>query len=160
MKLSRDRQREILEELAEVYPRFATDVVRPEFEEDDLTNIWYLREHELIEGSLNFSLSGAFIFQGAKITAKGIDFLADDGWIAAILGTVTVRLLADTVRELLLAKVEKSALTIPEKAKLRKHLETMSNEALKSVTKTLVEQGLQKIPDLIQLIQVAAQSVA
>ena len=160
MKLSRDRQREILEELAKVYPRFTTDVVRPDFEEDDLTNIWYLREHELIAGSLDFSLSGAFIFQGAKITAKGIDFLADDGGLAAILGTVTVRLHADTVRELLLAKVEKSALIAPEKAKLRKHLETMSNEALKSVTKTLVEQGLQKIPDLIQLIQVAAQSVA
>ena len=153
MKLSRPRQLEVLKALGLAYPRYTIDVVRKDHEEEDLANVWYLREHELVDAELIFSLSGAYIFQGAKITAKGIDFLADDGGLSAILGAVTVKLHADTIRELLISKVEQAFLPPAEKNRIRKHIETMSGEALKTMTKSLVEKGLERMPDLIQFVQ-------
>lgn len=152
MRLDRERQREILEALAEVYPSYITQFVDSENERADLEIIWYLREHELVEASLVFSVSGSMIFQGARITAKGMDFLADDGGLSAILGTVTVKLHADTIRELILSRVEASASSESEKSWVRTTIESMSSEGLKTLTRTLVQKGLDRTPDLIALL--------
>lgn len=110
MRLDRARQRQVLEALASCYPSYGNDFFAVGEESNEVANLWYLREHELIEASLDQTLGGSFIFSGARITAKGLDFLADDGGLSAILGTVTVKLHADTIRELLIAKIEHSTL--------------------------------------------------
>jgi hypothetical protein len=153
MNLDRIRQREILEHLSAVYPRQSVDFVRSDFEEEDIVNVWYLREHGLVTAALELSLGGSFLFEGACITARGMDFLADDGGLSAILGTVVVKVHAESMRELLLSKVSESDLPPEDKARLSKRLETVSTETLKTVTKTLVDRGLQKIPDLLSLVQ-------
>ncbi|TCZ80373.1 hypothetical protein [Lysobacter sp. N42] len=153
MKLCRDRQREILQILAERYPDLSGDVVREDAKEFDCANLLYLQEHGLVQSGVNRSLSGAYIFQGAAITARGLDFLADDGGLSAILGTVTVKLHTDTLKDLLRFRIEASSLPTEQKSWLRKKVDTLTDESLKAVAKSLVQQGLDNVPDLYRWLQ-------
>lgn len=149
MHIDRTRQREMLSLLVGCYPLYSIAILSEDNKENDLAQLWYLREHGLIEGALDLSITGAYIFQGVRITAKGLDFLEDDGGLSALLGVVNVKLHVDTIRDLLLSKVENSSLPTPEKTWLKKQVESMSGEALKLITKSLVEEGLQRMPDLM-----------
>lgn len=158
MKLDRSKQLEILNTLAEVYPRYAKGFSFGELSEDDLANLWYLKEQGLVEGGIDMSISQAFIFQSAKITAKGMDFLADDGGLSAVLGTVTVRLHADTIKELLLSKVAASTAPVEKKTWLKKQLEVASTETIKKIISALLDEGVKHAPDIIHLVAQAARS--
>ena len=160
MQLDRARQLSMLQALATVYPRYTADLGTGKPDEEDLANLWYLKEQGLVEGPLEMSLSQSFIFQGAKVTAKGIDFLADDGGISAILGTVTVKLHADTIKELLLSRVESSGASPEKKSWLKKQLETASNETIKRIVSAVLDEGVKHAPDLIRLVEQAAKRVA
>lgn len=159
MKLDRDLQRKILEGLRDEYPlpdhRKLFAGIQDGSDEDQrvVANLVYLEEHGLIHSGITFSLSNAPMYSGARITAAGMDFLADDGGLTAILGTVTVKLHADTIRELMLAKVDSSSLPAPEKSKIKKAISALSNEALKEVTKKLVAAGLENIPDAVGFVR-------
>lgn len=52
------------------------------------------------------------------LTAKGLDFIADDGGLGAILGDVTVRLHGDALRDLLISRVQSSGEDETVKAKV------------------------------------------
>ncbi len=80
---------------------------------------------------------------GGEITAKGIDFLENDGGLSAILDTLTVKLHADTIRDLIDAKIVESK-SIPEQEKpaLREALKGMKEEGLKQLTTRLISYGL------------------
>ena len=145
----------MLNALAAVYPRHTTQIVNGEATEEDLANLWYLREQGLVEGALEISIGQAYIFQGAKITVKGLDFLADDGGIGAILGTVTVRLHADSIRELLLARIESSSAPAEKKSWLKKQIETASSETIKKIIDSLLDQGVKRAPELLQWVEQA-----
>lgn len=159
MNLERSKQLTMLKALAEVYPRYTIDIVEVEASEDDLANLWYLKEQGLIEGALDMSTTGAYIFEGAKITAKGLDFLADDGGISAILGTVTVRLHADSIKELLLTKVESSSASTEKKTWLKKQIETASGETIKKIVGSLIDQGVKYGPDFLQWAEKSFQTI-
>ncbi|WP_038485377.1 hypothetical protein [Collimonas arenae] len=154
MKIDRAFQNELLENLAAAYP----DKLRKIFihgepkidDEKKIANLLYLEEHGLVDAGLTQGLNGDYGHAGSKITAKGIDFLADDGGLSAILGTVTVKIHADTIKELLAAKIDASSLPKEEKSKFKKHLDTISTESLKVLTKSLLEQGLASVPNLMQ----------
>jgi hypothetical protein len=93
MKLSRELQRQILERLADAYPDEIFEVAL-EFPEVDrfsvFYNLQYLSEHALVNSGVRKSQSGDTEDQwyelGTKITAVGLDFLADDGGLGAIFG--------------------------------------------------------------------------
>ena len=159
MHLDRTKQLAILNALAAVYPRYTTGVVEGTPTEEDLANLWYLKEQCLIEGPLDMSLSQSYVFQGAKITAKGLDFLADDGGITAILGTVTVRIHADSIKELLLARVESSAAPTEKKSWLKKQIQVASGETIKKLVNSLFDQGLKHAPDAVRWIEQAFEKV-
>lgn len=158
MKLDRSKQLNMLQALANVYPRYTSDIGSGDITEDDLTNLWYLKEQGLVEGGLEMSTTDAFLFDGVKITAKGLDFLEGDGGISAILGTLTVRLHADSIKALLMSRVD--LLTVPPEKKswLKKQLETASNETIKKIVGTLVDEGVKRVPDLMSLIEQATKS--
>lgn len=118
----------------------------PEAEKNVLANLLYLEEHGLIEAGLQQSLDGKYSSYGTKITAKGLDFLEDDGGLSAILGTVTIRMHADSIKALLLAKIDASVLPAEEKSRLKKHLDALTGEAWKQAGKYLMEQGLNHLP--------------
>lgn len=154
--LDRNRQKQILEALAACYPNNSTDVIDVQ-SSADLANLCYLKEHELVKASLRPTLGGTLMFQGAQITAKGMDFLADDGGLSAILGAITIKLHADSIKELLNLRI--ASLDIPAEKRnwLQDQVNSLSGETLKVITKSLVEQGLNHIPDLFSWAQAIMQ---
>jgi hypothetical protein len=160
MQLDRSKQLAMLQALAAVYPRYTGDLGVDLVTENELANLWYLKEQGLVEGGLDMSISQSFIFQETKITAKGLDFLADDGGMSAILGTITVRLHADTIKDLLLARIDASNASPEKKSWIRKQLDLASTETIKKIVGSVVDEGIKRAPDLIQLVERVTQNAA
>ena len=89
-------QRQIFETLRTAYPK-RVDTRSMTFSDTVGENLAYLEEHGLVDAKW----AGNFAVANAKITARGIDFLSDDGGLSTILDTVTVKLHSDTIKELL-----------------------------------------------------------
>ncbi|UVK45701.1 hypothetical protein BPNPMPFG_001261 [Mesorhizobium sp. AR07] len=82
----------------------------------------------------------------ASITAKGLDFIADDGGLGAILGVVTVRLHGDTLRELLISRVESSDEDDTVKQKVVAKLKDIPGEALGALVTKALDASLASLP--------------
>ncbi len=150
--IDRELQRKVLEELREAYPGTVTDF-RAATEGALAANLAYLKEHGLAGARIFRTSEGLLDVVDAWITARGIDFLEDDGGLSAILGTVTVRLHADTIRDLLAAKVEEADIPAEEKSLIRKHLASLPEAALKAATTRLIETGLSSMPNAVQWLR-------
>ena len=156
-KLDRALQRRLLEQIAEAYP----SSVRPEdlgFQQSDpawVQNLTYLEEHKLVTNKGQVLLSGPPCVLLSKITAQGIDFLADDGGLQALLNVVTVRLDGESLKMLLSQRLEASALPTQEKSRLRALLQKAGEEGLKKATTLLVEAAVKHAPDVGRLVQEA-----
>ena len=161
--LDRNLQREFLSELYKVYPdnitydyyinaaiAQTTGVI--EAEEDALfvlkqsANLQYLAEHGLVVFG-----DKTFITATVKITAKGIDFLMDDGGLSAILGVVTVKLHSDTIQALLNTKIDQADIPPEEKSKLKVILSKMGDVALAKLTEKAIDAVTS--PQIINLLQ-------
>lgn len=148
--LDREFQRELLNDLKQLYPRSA-DLQRSYGEQDDnrlLVNLWYLNEHGLIDLNATRLASGGIKLHNAKITASGMDFIADDGGLSAILGVVTVKLHEDTLKALLVEKIQKSDAPQSVKDKLIERLKSIPSEALGKLTQRALDAGLDHVQDL------------
>jgi len=84
---------------------------------------------------------------------KGLDFLKDDGGLSAILGVVTVRFEADTIRTILQLKVDQSDLSPVDKQKLRGALQELPAENIKHLSTKIVDAGWDNLGSLMSLIQ-------
>jgi len=153
MILARDRQREILQALADAYPDHTKSFLNQSKQITDFANLSYLEEHGLLHAGITRTLDGGYVFGGARITAKELDFLEDDGGLSAILGTVVVKLHSDTIRELLEARISHSDLPNDKKSWLRDQVQNLSSETLSTITRELVNRGIESIPDLYKWIR-------
>jgi hypothetical protein len=153
--LNRDLQRRLLTGLADAYP----GIVEPSSlgleagHRDWVVNISYLAEHNLVEAHTSDLIGATPVVLFAKATARGMDFLLDDGGLSAILGMVTVRFEAETLKALIGAHVDASALPEPEKSRIKTWLMAAGSEALKETTKRLVAAALEHAPEAFQLLQ-------
>ena len=153
MILDRTVQRQLLETLAAAYP------VQVEIEPLGLdnaiasANLRYLEEHGLVTNMECDVLGAPYQILVSSITARGMDFLADDGGLSAILGVTVVKLHADTLRELIASKIAASTLPPGEKKRLVEALRSLPAEALKHLTKRLLDAALDHVPDAILLLQ-------
>lgn len=144
--LDRNLQHEILKELNNIYPDSktyeywidaaiaqVTGVIETVGEAElyiakRSANLRYLAEHGLVVcNDKNLSAT-------VKITAKGIDFLTDDGGLSAILGVVTVKLHNDTIQALIAAKIDQAEISDSEKSWLKKELGKIKDTALSTLT--------------------------
>lgn len=152
--LNRDFQLKLLKQLANYYPH--AHVGRwQELNEDEATvkvNMFYLREHQLLEtdAQIQPEFGGMFVYHSSKITHKGLDFLADDGGLSAILGVQVVKLHDDTIRELIAQRIMQSDLAPPDKHKLLDALRELPGESIKHMTMKLIDAGLDKGPSVVQ----------
>ncbi|KFG94396.1 hypothetical protein GQ56_0126425 [Burkholderia paludis] len=158
MHLDRDYQRELLTMLAESYPR--SHDIRQLFStmDDDAmqryaANLVYLEEHGLADSAIKYGLDGHMSSGLPRITAKGMDFLADDGGLSAILGVVTVKLHEDTLKELIGQRIAESDLPTPEKSRLLDQLKSLPGEAIKHLTLKLVDAGLSNWPMALNALE-------
>lgn len=117
----------------------------------------YLHEHGLVTGEL-VRLQPHIRPGQQTITAKGLDFLADDGGLSAILGVVTVKLHEDTVRQLISQKIEDSSLPEEEKRPLLQAVRELPGEAIKHLTTRLLDLGMDNLPGAVSLIRTVLQS--
>lgn len=151
--LDRKFQRELLTKLAETYPlRFDHRDLCRSMDDDAqhkyAANLMYLEEHGLAESGVNVGLNGDYTLAQPKITAKGLDFLADDGGLSAILSVVTVRFEQEQLRSIIEAKISTSNLAPEEKGQLLTALRSLPAEATKHLTIKLLDQGLSLLPDV------------
>ena len=119
-------------------------------------NLVYLEEHGLADSSITYGVDGHMSSGLPRITAKGMDFLADDGGLSAILGVVTVKLHEDTLKELIGQRIAESDLPTPEKSRLLDQLKSLPGEAIKHLTLKLVDAGLSNWPAALQAIETFA----
>jgi hypothetical protein len=158
MRLDRAYQRELLEKLATVYPEVLDNrsMLGSRGSEEGArytANIAYLEQHGLVAVQTTGESSKLKHWGLPCITARGMDFLADDGGLSAILGTVTVKLHEDTLKELIGQKVSESDLPAPEKNRLLDQLKSLPGDAIKHLTLKLVDAGLANWPTALQAIE-------
>lgn len=153
--LSRDLQLTLLNEYAKIYPSYG----RPNPQIDGFTdqqvqaNLFYLSEHGLFHAKWDHMLNGSAVSGNIRLSAKGMDFLQDDGGLGAILGVVTVKLHDDTIRALLIDKVEKSDAAPSTKAHLIAAIKSLPAEGLKSLAQKAMDAGIEHLPSAIQPLQ-------
>ncbi|MRW85392.1 hypothetical protein GJ698_15000 [Pseudoduganella sp. FT26W] len=152
MKLDRALQKQLLTKLSESYPEEVNGDDLG-FEPEITANLFYLREHGLISGQTPNFIGREMFFISATITANGMDFLADDGGLTAILGVVTIKLHEDTLLRLIEARVESSDLAPEEKNGLMKSIRELPGDAIKHLTEKLIDAGLENWPAALPLIQ-------
>ena len=155
-KLDRALQRKLLQQLADVYPGMcqASDLGYTADDAGWNVNLHYLSEHGLVEAHTSKTISSlAPMVVLAKATARGLDFLQDDGGLGAILNVTTVRFEAETLRALIDARIDASDAKPEEKSAIKKKLGEMGSEALKELTKKLIEVGFKHGSDALQIVQ-------
>ncbi|UXH41255.1 MULTISPECIES: hypothetical protein [Pseudomonas] len=160
--LNRDVQHRILNMLSEAYP---TPVADPSEElgldaKTGSQNLYYLAELGLITVSKDREIGPAYPTPAiATITAKGLDFLAGDGGLGAILGTVTIKIHQDSIRQILEAKIQESDLPEQEKSGILKTLRELPSEAMSHLTTKLLDLGMDNLPAAAELIRKGLQSL-
>ena len=150
MPINRDTQRRLLELLAPQFDHFV-DLQHEDrlgFERADMDfQLAYLEEHGLVECK-RAGMDRIIIM--ARITAKGLDFLEEDGGLSAILGVVTIRLHDDTIKELIAQKILESDLAQPDKRRYLDALRELPAETTKHVVLKLVDMGLAAGPKAME----------
>jgi hypothetical protein len=149
--LDRARQLQLLLELRDAYPHLVFYTAGgDEAGRRESVNLHYLLEHGLIDGKVQFSGTGDKSARWqVRITHKGLDFLADDGGLGAILGVVTVKLHDDTIRDLMIARVDADATKDQTaKAKLKDMIRGLPAEALSIIVRKAMETGLTHVGDI------------
>ena len=163
MILDRKLQLNLLEKIAECYPFEWDDYERSVGSEDYLKiaiNLHYLKGHGLLEakttklvGDLSDDEDRSILIMSPIITEKGLDFLADDGGLSAILGIVTIKFEAEQLKILLESKIMAADLPPADKHKLIDGLRSLSSESIKHLTTKIVDLGWDNLPTLIRIIQ-------
>lgn len=164
MSLDRDLQRKILERLSAAYPQCLSG---EEYDEQaDAVgekildaNLYYLSQHGLIEDCIRFSADGQTMvnMNYLKCTARGMDFLADDGGLGSILDTVTIKLHEETLRQLIEAKIHAADLPEEKKNGILKALREAPAETTKQLITKLVDLGMENVPKALPLLQTLLQ---
>ncbi|MDH2022922.1 hypothetical protein N5J29_09150 [Stenotrophomonas sp. GD03680] len=154
-RLDRQAQKRVLERLAEDYPQDVVAYVLYEhIEIQDLDlNVAYLADHGLIEAEYTGPREMGNSLTRARLTHKGLDFLAEDGGLGAILGVMTVKLHEDTLKAIIESKVLASDLPEPEKKRFLDHLRELPGEATKHLVLKLLDAGMDNWHRALPLLQ-------
>ncbi|ENV03451.1 MULTISPECIES: hypothetical protein [Acinetobacter] len=164
MILDRNLQLELLTKMSSAYPNFYDfnkEYNHGTTEYDTaVANLYYLMQHKLVESdsviaSASIGDKGIkkFQFGSSTINQNGMDFLADDGGLSAILGVVTVKFEAVQLKAILESKIMAADLLPADKHKLIDGLRALSSESIKHLTTKIVDLGWDNLGTLIRIIQ-------
>ena len=161
MLLDREMQLAILTELSEVYPapidmsekyEYGTDVYRK-----FVANLAYLEAHRLISERSVLMPRTIGDYDGqpylSSITHIGMDFLADDGGLSAILGVVTIKFEAEQFRIILESMILSSSLPTERKQTMIDTLRELPAESIRHLTTRIVDVGWDNLDSLMTIIQ-------
>lgn len=158
MILDRTYQLELLTQLSECYPSPLYSVeTDTEMNADEkhryVANMCYLEEHGLVDSGIHKSVDNIYSLSEATITAKGMDFLLDDGGLSAILGTVTIKIHDDTLKQIIMLRIENSELEQQDKNRWSAALQSLPAETTKHLTMKLLDLGLTRAPEALHVIE-------
>lgn len=163
MILDRAFQLEIMTKMAKVYPGGYNFWADPDYQNKEIqtklyTNLYYLQSHSLLEPkSIHYTVSldgiGSWTLGNVRLNHRGMDFLADDGGLSAILGTVTVKFESEQLKAILTAKIMSSDLSPERKTTLIDAIKELPAEGLKYLTMKIIDAGWEKSDSLMSLIQ-------
>lgn len=153
METNRSLQRALLEQLGECYPKsMHAELYMHRNEKEVVRELLYLAEHGLVACKKTAVLSGEVMVSPVTITARGIDFLADDGGLSAILGVVTIKLHEDSLKALIEKKIESAGLPEPEKRLWLDALKAMPAEVAKQLAVRLMDAGISHGPNIMHTV--------
>ncbi|OLU16840.1 hypothetical protein BVH01_09715 [Pseudomonas sp. PA1(2017)] len=118
MRIDRSVQRAVLERLATAYPRQVDFNGLADIFDENEDMAWcckYLHEHGLVRAKITDYMDGIQAVLFAQITAKGLDFLEDDGGLSAILGVVTIKFHEDAIRQMIETRILQADLPEPDR---------------------------------------------
>jgi hypothetical protein len=143
MKLNRKLQKDILVALSEVYPDSLLVSALPGFSHNRefMGNLFYLQEHGIIDGGDIREPGHCRSMVDAQITKAGLDFLANDGGLRAILGYQSVTLDASALLDTLLALLYESGLEDEKRSAGEIRLNNMNGDALADLVVELLQGG-------------------
>lgn len=148
--LDREYQRNLLFQLAQHYPEPCVGLIQESggFHTVESVNLHYLAELGLvrIEGVIDL-LGRKHFKEGPEliyITARGWDFISDDGGLTAILGVVTVKLHSETLSALEGKILASEELPPEEKTRLLDRLRSLPEEGAKTLVQEMVKAGLSR----------------
>lgn len=145
--MDRSLQREILCELRDTFPE-TLDYRHLERENrhDKIAALAYLEGHHLVDVDWSREIGSKLKKPlWAKITVQGLDFIADDGGLSTILNVVTVQLHEDTIRQLLLDKIDAAPITPEEHSSLQQAIRSLPGKALGKLTGKLLDAGADRL---------------
>lgn len=161
MLLNREMQRALLSDLADVYPSalygdpFRAWTQQPGW----IRAVCYLKEHGLITAKVG-ETDDEFYALDVRATARGLDFLANDGGLTAILGVQTIRLHDDTIKSVIEAKILASDLPQPEKKRYLDQLRELPAESTKHILLKVLDLGFENGPQAIAWLGKWLQSLS
>jgi hypothetical protein len=152
MGIDRSGQLKILETLAEVFPA-DRDTQRPDDFGLEAQHLYfqlaYLEQHSLITCTWSREMSAKKKCIRAAITAKGLDFIEEDGGLCAVLGVVTIRIHDDTLKTLIESRILESDISAPDKRRMIDQLRELPAETTKHLALKLVDKALEAGPQAI-----------
>lgn len=145
--------RAILERLDREYP---ARVAKPWGDESDdvkiVRHISYLVDHGLVLASITADKKGNYNISRVQITPKGIDFLLPDGGLSALTAPL-IRITPDSLSALVDAVLETRNVPAEERSLVKKALGIAGTDALTTITRRLIEAGLNATTDLLGLFR-------
>ena len=162
MILDRDLQLDLLSKMSSSYPEYfdfsGTCEHGTEKYNKVVANLYYLQQHNLIEERSTLRSNAV---DGIKrlqihlptINQNGLDFLANDGGLSAILSTITIKIDTEQFRQLLLVRVSESNLPPDQKNQITSALESLPAESIKHLSTKVLDWGWDNLGSLAQLIQ-------
>lgn len=148
-KMDPARLRALLEQAAEAYPEGVQLGGSPPLPHPDTiaAEIRYLEQHGLIEKArINFMGGPPW----HEITAQGIDFLSDDGGLSAVLGVITVRFEAETMRALLIARAEADDSEPTVREHVLAQLRALPASTIQQMSQAAVAEAIRQMPNAVR----------
>jgi hypothetical protein len=157
MALDRVGQLKILQLLAQAFPNSRdTQRLEPFDIGSDALNfqLAYLQQHGLISGMWSQEMGNGKKCIRAEITARGLDFIAADGGLTAILGVVTIKLDSAQWAELLARKVESLDSVSPEeRSSIADALRKLPAQAIEKVSGKMLDWAVDHADEAIPLLK-------
>ncbi len=133
MQLDRKLQLDVLEALGEVYPDSLLVSNLPRFANDRnfMGTLFYLQEHGLISGGDIRQPGQCRSMVDAQITKTGLDFIADDGGLQAVLGNFQMKFSKDNLVAVVDDSLKKSSVPDSKRQAIVASLNSMEQKILK-----------------------------
>jgi hypothetical protein len=157
--MDKERQNQILQFLKEHYPN---DVYFPEHSifkgflqtKDFQANLYYLAEHNLIDLKyIRRGIVNSNPAYGAKMTAKGMDYISPDGGLTEYFNSINVKFDAENIRQAIFDHIDSLEIDTEKKKGILSNLKNFSVDTLREIAQQAILKGLENPQFLSQLIE-------